>query len=996
MRQMRKRALALLCCLCLFLAGLPLGAQAAGAPFRDVQEGDWMYNAVEYVRQHGLMSGTGSGATFSPNATLTRSMFVTILGRLAGVDKQNYPGASFSDVRAGEWYAPYVEWASRKGVTSGVGNGLFGVDNAITRQEMASMVNRYLDIEGLALAQAPDVLPRFTDSDDIAFWAAQDAEALRKTGLFKGNDKGQFLPTKSALRSEAAVVFTSLHQAVQAALAAEPEVFYSISGIACEGGEASVTVSTARSAWVSLRILSEDKSRVLAQGQARVKGGLSMEPVQVELSNSLPSYFVAQADLLDDGGAPLCDTYTYMGSTQAYERFQALTTADFPEEKVLDLDGEADNNFLVVADSVALVGGGDGAVVQPAPDGRYTITGAGDVAPGGRLVVQDGEETLLLVVESAEEGVLVAGADPAPDFAAYFDCAKIDTQISGTPSVQQPAAAQARGLLDWHIDPVQLGEIDVDKEGALPIYLHFGANSGPLSLDVDATCTLRVHFTLQYSLILFGRDYVFCELSTSIEQHTNATVGLKAEHDGSNDEAIDEVDLANLLVPLGAPGLAAKVSVTAPVDWNLKGGLHVDMDSTVTGGFQFCKSEEGEQGLHPFARNDSSATADLEAEGSIKFGPKLAVGITYLGDVFKGEVNLFAGLLLRGTAAHPLGSVSTVSQAGAHACQLCVDGEVDTQVSVGAKAELNLGKWFAATLLDGDIPIKDEHLLDFYLSLQNDGESVHGGAVTFGLDDCPNYIWRVDFPVTDSTGKAINATVSTPGAKIPGKNRGYYYPGDYTASVTVEGKEYTKSFTVSSGPQAVPFVVAPAYLEEYARILREAAGNAPSSWKPSFALAYIDNDDIPELLVCGSGSHVSLTDIYFYKNGKVVKQEMGTAYGTFRFSPRTGMLWRWDLSSGYESQSFGTLGASGYQSTIYFSSNGGAVANASDIKYWIREQEVSESRYDRELKKAQDAYKWVQFAYGSSTDSFRASSSNINGMLENPQQYVLSKTYTLK
>ncbi len=993
MKQMKKRALAVLCCLCLFVTSLPMGAQAASAPFRDVQEGDWMYPAVEYVRQHGLMSGTGSGATFSPNATLTRSMFVTILGRLAGVGKQDYPGISFSDVKAGEWYAPYVEWASQKGVTSGVGNGKFGVENAITRQEMASMVNRYLDMEGFTLAQAKDVLPHFTDSGDIASWAAGNVEALRKTGLFKGNDKGQFLPTKSALRSEAAVVFTNLHQALQAVLEANPEVFYSITGVTCENGEATVTVSTTRSARVSLRILSEDGAQVLASGTALAKGGLSMEDIPVDLSAELPGYFLAQASLLDDSGGLLCDSYTSRVYTRAYEEFQALEVADFPEEKVLNLDGDPGNNFIVVSDSVTLVEAAEGAVIGQAPGGSYTIAGAGDLIPGSRVVVQDGEETLLLVVQSNESGAIVAAPEAEPDFTEYFNCVKIDTQLTGQPELleePQAQAASARGLLDWNVEPIELDNLVIAEDGSLAIPLHFGAEAGPLNLDVDATCTLRVHFQFQYSLVLFGKDYLFLDFHVALDQDTDAKVGLKAEHDDGYDKVYDEVNLANLLVPLGPTGLAAKVAVTMPLDWSLEGGLHLVMESTVQAGFQFALNGNN-KGLHPYTDNRSTATATVEAEGSIKIGPKLAVGLTYL-TVFNGELNLFAGVELKGVAAHPLGTVTNVAQAGAHACQWCVDGEVDTAVIVGAEAGVEILGFFEANVIDGEIPVVNEHLLDFYLSLQNDGESVHGGAPTFGLKDCPNFLWRVDFPVTDSTGKAINAVVNAPGAKIPGKNCGMYYPGDYTASVTVDGQTYTQGFTVTNGPQTVPFVLQPAYLQEYAKILRNLPKISGNNWY--FGLAYIDNDDIPELITCGSGSHVSQSDIYFYKNGKISKQELGTSYGAFRFSPRTGMLWRWDLSFGHESQSFGTLSASGYQSTIYFTNNGGTVSDPGEIQYWIRDSEVSKSQYDSELRKAQTAYKWVQFSYGSSTDSRKVTSANINGMLENPQRYVLSKIYT--
>ena len=62
-------------------------------PFRDVSEGDWYYDAVQYARVKGFFYGT-TGTTFDPDGTMTRGMFVAVLGRMAGVDTEQYQGAS--------------------------------------------------------------------------------------------------------------------------------------------------------------------------------------------------------------------------------------------------------------------------------------------------------------------------------------------------------------------------------------------------------------------------------------------------------------------------------------------------------------------------------------------------------------------------------------------------------------------------------------------------------------------------------------------------------------------------------------------------------------------------------------------------------------------------------------------------------------------------------------------------------------------------------------
>ncbi|OPX89830.1 MAG: hypothetical protein A4E53_01345 [Pelotomaculum sp. PtaB.Bin104] len=71
--------------------------------------------------------------------------FVTVLGRLAGVDERAYTGAGFRDVPACEWYSAYVEWASQKGIVNGYGEGIFGLNDFITREQMAAVRQGWLD-----------------------------------------------------------------------------------------------------------------------------------------------------------------------------------------------------------------------------------------------------------------------------------------------------------------------------------------------------------------------------------------------------------------------------------------------------------------------------------------------------------------------------------------------------------------------------------------------------------------------------------------------------------------------------------------------------------------------------------------------------------------------------------------------------------------------------------------------------------------------------------
>ena len=107
-------------------------------PFTDVPEGAWYADAAAYVYEHGLMAGT-SATTFAPDATTSRSMIATILWRMAGSPVVNY-AMDYTDVAQGQWYSEAIRWAASEGIVGGYGNGLFGSNDPITREQFAVML----------------------------------------------------------------------------------------------------------------------------------------------------------------------------------------------------------------------------------------------------------------------------------------------------------------------------------------------------------------------------------------------------------------------------------------------------------------------------------------------------------------------------------------------------------------------------------------------------------------------------------------------------------------------------------------------------------------------------------------------------------------------------------------------------------------------------------------------------------------------------------------
>lgn len=201
-----KRFLSMLLTLCMLLSLLPSTVFAANSnvPFTDVKETDWFYDAVGYVYENGMMSGTGNNQ-FSPNVTTTRGMIVTILYRLEGSPAVST--ASFDDVAAGEYYANGVSWAAANGVVSGYGNDQFGPNDPITREQMATILYRYAQYKEYETTVSGDV-SSFTDGASVSSYAVEPMNWALGTGLLSGVGNNMLNPTGNATRAEAATILT--------------------------------------------------------------------------------------------------------------------------------------------------------------------------------------------------------------------------------------------------------------------------------------------------------------------------------------------------------------------------------------------------------------------------------------------------------------------------------------------------------------------------------------------------------------------------------------------------------------------------------------------------------------------------------------------------------------------------------------------------------------------------------------------------------------------
>lgn len=178
-------------------------------PFVDVAEDAWYYDAVQYVNENGLMDGT-SPNLFSPNVTTTRGMIVTILYRLEGAP--DVTGTNiFTDVDEDAWFADAVLWANTNGIVSGYGNGLFGPNNTITREQMAAVLYRYAQYKGYDTAAKAD-LSGYTDAAQVSDWAVDAICWANAEGLISGTSPTTLTPKGGATRAQAAAILARFCQ----------------------------------------------------------------------------------------------------------------------------------------------------------------------------------------------------------------------------------------------------------------------------------------------------------------------------------------------------------------------------------------------------------------------------------------------------------------------------------------------------------------------------------------------------------------------------------------------------------------------------------------------------------------------------------------------------------------------------------------------------------------------------------------------------------------
>lgn len=180
------------------------GAECPAHLFTDVNTSAWYHEAVDYVLVNGLMSGYGNGL-FGPEDNLSRAQLCQIIYNLEGQPAAT-GGSAFTDVADGAWYADAVTWAAENGIVGGYGGGLFGPEDNITREQLASILYRYAQTKGYdtSVGENTNILS-YTDALEISEYAIPAMQWACGAGILQGSG-GALHPQGDATRAEVATM----------------------------------------------------------------------------------------------------------------------------------------------------------------------------------------------------------------------------------------------------------------------------------------------------------------------------------------------------------------------------------------------------------------------------------------------------------------------------------------------------------------------------------------------------------------------------------------------------------------------------------------------------------------------------------------------------------------------------------------------------------------------------------------------------------------------
>ena len=170
--------------------------------FNDVSKDSWSYNYIMALRKVGIIDGDDKN-NYNPDKLVTREEFVKMIVNVANVEMVEN-GKGFTDVKSTDWFAPYVYTAKANGIVNGIDADKFGVGSAISRQDMAVIINNVININ----ADISTNRDLFADDFTISNYAYNAVYSMKALGILNGYNDGNYKPQGKLTRAEAAKVIS--------------------------------------------------------------------------------------------------------------------------------------------------------------------------------------------------------------------------------------------------------------------------------------------------------------------------------------------------------------------------------------------------------------------------------------------------------------------------------------------------------------------------------------------------------------------------------------------------------------------------------------------------------------------------------------------------------------------------------------------------------------------------------------------------------------------
>ena len=553
---------------------------------------------------------------------------------------------------------------------------------------------------------------------------------------------------------------------------------------------ADVSFETTRDCTLVVAIYEDDGIKMLDSAKIGVSVGETQAAVYFG-QEEMPRYFYVRGYLVDDDNLqPLCISYDSPMYTQEMQEFLAKTTGDFEADRVLNLDGDTENNFAVYNEETVRI---------PESENKNHVVTADD--GDNTYVIEDADEHIsslkeddIFAYEYGDDEVLIAkvasirmdgttatitGADTSME--EVFEYVKIDGE-AGTDDAQVDDSSCGEGVTYVGlVDDTEEGGIESraqrlggSKEKSLKHEFNKKFSIGGGSVTISGGVELKLNFTAQ---LYISRSEKYVELKMDY------TAKIRASADGKIKKEIPLATVSFLFYGIEAE-LTPNMIVDASANISLKGTL---------------KGTVGFQAILNGMRNITSTpkfTTEFRAEGKIYVGLSLVPRVSILNkNLASASLDAKVGAEVDAALSQDKGTTTSI-----HACRNCIKGEIYAKFSLTAEASILMIKSPTLQLLD-----VAHKITDFYYSLDYN---------EFAFTTCPHYRYRATVVVLDENGKKIaNAKVKSPfevsrtqaGGTVTdvgnlvsadhimtgqdGRASGYLSPGKYTLEVSADGYE---------------------------------------------------------------------------------------------------------------------------------------------------------------------------------------------------------------